>query len=434
MNKRNPAGWERALIEQMSKQADFTIRTVSILGQPRTMYYLKSMVSLSQTLDMLDSLLSESTPLDPSMDNLVVDWVLRGNVLVGNSDSDAPLGLRPVKLQHNRPIMTSQIEQPLQVSFDSFTEELYTNIGLLRKKLIRPDLAVETFTTGTSTRRDLALVYIQGEAKESIVSFVKQKLHDNLPRDIHNVSDLLKMLDQPRFSLVPTYLSTELPEETSQNLLEGKVILLIDQFPFALAFPAIIKDLWSLKSDLNYPPLFRMFSRFIRIAGLLFAVVTPGMYIIMNSVNPELLRIQLAISVAKSREGVPYPAIIEVFLMMLMLEMVIEATIRLPKSIGPTITMIGGIILGQAIVQAHLVSNLLIIVLATSTIANFTMAGFLNTIGIRIFKYATILCSTMFGIFGLEASIIWLCVYLAGLNASSVPYLSFSLKGRSSHE
>jgi hypothetical protein len=151
-------------------------------------------------------------------------------------------------------------------------------------------------------------------------------------------------------------------------------------------------------------------------------------------VNPELLRIQLAITVAKSREGVPYPSLIEMLLVMLLLEMIIEATIRLPKNIGPTITMIGGILLGQAIVQAKLVSNLLIIILVASAIANFVLAGYMNTTGIRMYKYVVMLISSFFGIWGLEAAMIWIIIYFASLSTCSVPYLSLSVKGKASDE
>ncbi|MCR8635884.1 spore germination protein [Paenibacillus radicis (ex Xue et al. 2023)] len=425
--------WEQQLIDQMKDNADFTITTVSFSGQLMTLYYLKSLVDLSETLSIMEQNPEESLQAAPFSIELVTS-MLSGEIIIRQMDSDKPISLTPVGSKLSRPIMPPQNEHPLQVAFDSFTEDLNTNIGLLRKKVKRKDMVVESHTTGTNSPRDIAFIYVKGEANIKVVEFIKQKLQNNKSNDIKNVADLLKMLEQPQLSLVPTYLSTEIAEETAQNLLDGKVIIIMDQFPFALAFPAIIKDLWSLKSDLNYPALVTFFYRFFRIVGILFAIVTPGLYVILNSVNPELLRIQLAISVAQSREGVPYPAIVEVCLMLVLLEMVIEATTRLPKSIGPTITMIGGIILGQAIVQAQLVSNLLIIILATSTIANFAIAGYMNTVGIRIFKYFTLLLSTMFGIFGLEASIIGLCIYLSGLNTTSVPYMSLSVKGQTSYE
>ena len=260
------------------------------------------------------------------------------------------------------------------------------------------------------------------------------KLNQVIKRDINSVSGSTSIVGAAKIFFSANLFEYRVPGESKQNLLEGKVLILMDQFPLALAFPAVVTDLWSYKSDVNYPRLFQLFFRFLRIAGIIFAFTMPGLYIVMNAVNPELLRIQLAMSVAKSREGVPYPSVIEMLLMLLLIDMIVEASIRLPKSIGPTITMIGGIILGQAIVQAKLVSDLLIILLSASTIANFTMAGFLNTVGIRIHKYINILICSCFGIWGLEMSMIWLCFYFANLKIFTVPYLSFHAKGKGANE
>ncbi|TXK85678.1 spore germination protein [Paenibacillus sp. N3.4] len=140
------------------------------------------------------------------------------------------------------------------------------------------------------------------------------------------------------------------------------------------------------------------------------------------------MRIQLAVSITNSREGVPYPVLVELMLMLFIIEMVIEASIRLPKSIGPTITMIGGIILGQAVVQARLVSYFLIIVVAGSTIAHFTMGTYMNTVSIRLYKYVVILLSALYGILGLMSSVVLFCFYLGTISTFEVPYLSLSTK------
>ncbi|GAE08931.1 spore germination protein [Paenibacillus sp. JCM 10914] len=276
----------------------------------------------------------------------------------------------------------------------------------------------------------MAVVYLEGIAQPKVVQSIQEKLEQNKDKELTTVRDLLRILGHPKFALTPTYVSSELPGEMVENLKNGKVVILIDQFSFAFSFPAIITDLWSTTLDVNYPYLFQVFLRTIRAIGALLAMTLPGMYVVLNSVNPELLRIQLAITVAKNREGVPYPSLIEMLLVMLLLEMIIEATIRLPKNIGPTITMIGGILLGQAIVQAKLVSNLLIIILVASAIANFVLAGYMNTTGIRMYKYVVMLVSSLFGIWGLEAALIWITIYFASLTTCSVPYLSFSVKGK----
>ncbi len=183
-----------------------------------------------------------------------------------------------------------------------------------------------------------------------------------------------------------------------------------------------------LESDRNLPPLIMVALRGLRIVGVLTALLFPGLYVALVSVNPEILRIELALSVAQSRADVPYPALIEILMMLLTLELIIEASVRLPKSIGPTITMVGGIIIGQAVVEAKLVSGLLIIVLAATTIANSTINGLQNSLSIRLFKYIIVILAAIYGVLGLLAGIVLVSAYLASIKAFDVSYLYLHLK------
>lgn len=185
-----------------------------------------------------------------------------------------------------------------------------------------------------------------------------------------------------------------------------------------------------LESDRNLPPLIMVALRGLRIVGVLTALLFPGLYVALVSVNPEILRIELALSVAQSRADVPYPALIEILMMLLTLELIIEASVRLPKSIGPTITMVGGIIIGQAVVEAKLVSGLLIIVLAATTIANSTINGLQNSLSIRLFKYIIVILAAIYGVLGLLAGIVLVSAYLASIKAFDVSYLYLHLKKR----
>jgi hypothetical protein len=191
--------------------------------------------------------------------------------------------------------------------------------------------------------------------------------------------------------------------------------------------------MFAIENDRNFPLPIMFAIRIIRIIGILVTLISPGLYVALVSVNPEVLQIQLALSVAQSREGVPYPALVEIILMLVILELILEASVRLPKSIGPTITMVGGIILGQAAVEAKLVSNLLIIILAATTIANSTIVGFQNAVSIRLFKYAIVLLAAIFGILGLVAGLVFIGAYLASLNTYGKSYLYLNVKGNESN-
>jgi len=432
---------EERLFDRFQKSSDFTCRTVVVAGEEFRACFLESLVDLRSTLTDMHLLQDALIPrVFITMDEDVTeaaarisDYLLRGKLILINKEGMMAV-IDPQQPDLSRSVMIPNSENPLQSSFDAFTEDIDINIGLLRKKMISDRLVVETLYMGKRSTKKIALIYLEESAQPKVIESIRGKLIENNDKTLSTVRDLPRLLGHPKFTLTPTYLSFELPDETVQNLMNGKVVILIDQFSFAFAFPAIVTDLWTTTLDKHYPLLFQMFLRFIRLGAALLAITLPGLYVVLNSVNPELLRIQLAITVSKSREGVPYPSIIEMLLVMLLLEMIVEATIRLPKNIGPTITMIGGILLGQAIVQAKLVSNLLIIILVASAIANFALSSYMTAIGVRMYKYVVMFASSVFGIWGLEAAMIWLTLYFASLTTSSVPYLSLSVKGKSPDE
>ncbi|SEA50149.1 spore germination protein [Paenibacillus sp. 276b] len=436
---------EKQLYDRFEKSTDFSNKDVLIANQKFRAYFVKTLVDLPTTLSSInqaasgnenESFLKMFSPFEEeasmSLDELCNN-LLHGKLVLFSTKGLAAV-IEPEHPGISRSVSSPESENPLQSAFDAFTEDIDKNIGLLRKKMISDQLVIESRETGVQSTKKIAMVYIEGVAQPKVIAAIRDKLEQNKDKELTTVRDLLSILGHPRFSITPTYISSELPGEMVQNMMNGKVVILIDQYSFAFAFPAIITDLWSTTLDVNYPYLFQVFLRTIRAIGALLAITLPGLYIVLNSVNPELLRIQLAITVAKSREGVPYPSLIEMLLVMLLLEMIIEATIRLPKNIGPTITMIGGILLGQAIVQAKLVSNLLIIILVASAIANFVLAGYMNTTGIRMYKYVVMIISSFFGIWGLEAAMIWIILYFSSLSSCSVPYLSLSVKGKAQDE
>ncbi len=438
-------GLESKLQERFQKRSDFLCKHIIIAGEKFKAYYLRTLVNLPMTLSIINQIGIDTTndlkwealhsmEVDAAVSlNSLYDNVLQGKLILLGKEGFVAI-IEPERAELSRSVMIPNSENPLQSAFDAFTEDLDINIGLIRKKMISDQLMIETRFVGDQSIKKLAIVYIKGTARQEVIESIEKKLDENAHQNLTTVRDLTRILGHPKLTLSPTYISSELPEETVQNLLNGKVVILMDQFSFAFAFPAIVSDLWSTTLDVQYPLLLQLFLRAIRGASLLLSLTLPGLYVVLNSVNPELLRIQLAITVAKSREGVPYPSLIEALMVLLLLEIIIEATIRLPKSIGPTITMIGGILLGQAIVQAKLVSNLLIIIMVASAISNFALTSYMNAVGMRLYRYVVLIASAFFGIWGLEAALIWLTLYFASLTTCSVPYLSYTLKGKIADE
>ncbi|NOU96434.1 spore gernimation protein GerA [Paenibacillus sp. LMG 31456] len=431
----------------LGSNADFTSNLTVWLGQNVRVCYLASLVDFKKTMEALiqleitpdtDDLLNHMLLTVGGKCNLAADdmvqALLDGEMALFLHGDSVNILIDPVHPSLQRSISEPQGENVLQSSFDAFTENLATNMGLIRKQLKNKHLIMKTFLIGTDNPCTVGLFYMENKANLTVIQQIITRMENSKNKEAYNIQQLIKVLELPQYSVVPSFISTELTAETMLNLMSGKAVVMIDHFPIALSLPVIITDFWAVKTDSNQPILFMLFFRFIRILGFTIALLMPALYVALVSVNPEVLRIELALSIAKSRIGVPYPALVEVLLMLLIMEMVIEATIRLPKSIGPTITMIGGIILGQAIVQAQLVSNLLIIIVAATMIANLTLAGFQNTVSIRMLKYVILLFGSMYGVMGIASGLVWLGLYLAGITTYQVPFLSFSLKKSGSNE
>ncbi|WP_165452345.1 spore germination protein [Paenibacillus thalictri] len=437
------------LIQLFGQNSDFVHQEYMLFGYKAELFYFQSLVDIQKTLvhlqqfydsvgtaaeDFIQASLACGGNSEIPESELAGELIDGKLVVLPQTGHNHRVVFEPVSPSIQRSITSPQNDNVIQSSFDAFTEALPINLSLLRTKLKNERLIVKTFTAGGVHPRQIGVCYIEGIVVEEVISDISAKIERIKTKSITNVQELLKMLKLPLLTPMPVLLSSELPTETVKYLEEGRVVLFIDEHPFALAVPAIIRDLWSIQADYNYPLPFTVAIRLIRIMGIFIASIMPALYVALVNVNPESLRIQLALSISKSREAVPYPAIIEVVMMLLVLEMLIESSIRLPKSIGPTVTTVGGIVLGQAVVQAELVSNLLIIILAVTAISNFSMTGYQNTILVRLVKYFMLLLGSMLGVLGIAIGIMLVIIYFSGLTICKVPYISFSLKGRSHHE
>jgi Bacillus/Clostridium GerA spore germination protein len=359
---------------------------------------------------------------------IAISSIFEGKLIIKIDNTNQYIIMDPISKMLSRSVETPSNENVIQGPLTSFTEDIDTNIGLIRKQSNSNNLCVISNSAGKDQKKKLTLVYMDGSADREVVDKINIQLNKNMDMDIRNLQGLLKMMGFSSWDTVSKFNTTELPFNALQFLKKGRIILFVDQMPFALILPSLLWDMFAIEDDRNFPLPIMIAIRALRIIGVLVSLVSPGLYVALVAVNPEVLQIDLALTVAKSREGVPYPALVEVILMLIILELILEASIRLPKTIGPTITMVGGIILGQAVVQANLVSNLLIIILAATTIANSTIVGIQNSVTIRLYKYAVVILAAIFGLLGLVTGLVLISAYLGGLNTFGKSYLYLNIK------
>lgn len=322
----------------------------------------------------------------------------------------------------------TQVESSIQGPQIALTEDLKDGLNLIRNRYPEPSLSVEERTIGTVTKTRIALLFDSRRVNSKVLANVRSKLLEVNMETLHSAGELVKYLSGNRKHLFPTMLITERPDRISNNLAKGKIVLLIHGSMFGIILPVTFFDFMSSMDD-RYESYWMSHALMImRYISVFLTITLPALYIAIVSYNPELFRVQLAFSIAGSRSAVPYPSFVEVLVMLFMIEMLVEASVRLPRYIGSTGTTVGGLILGQAAQQAGLVSSIMIIVTSVVAITNFVIPNNAMSIAIRFMKYPLIVLAIFYGITGVVIGMFSYCVYLGSLRSFGVPY--FRLPGK----
>jgi hypothetical protein len=346
--------------------------------------------------------------------------IMRGSVVIS---LDSTIYILKIPNDFNTSIGEANNETVIQGPQNALSESINTNISLIRHRYPQPSLMVEEMTIGRLSETRVIILYDKNLTDENVIKDVKNSLQQVKIDVLQAAGQLYRKLNRAKRTLFPTLMLTERPDRITLNLGQGKVVVIVNGTPFSLIAPAVFYDFMSSMEDLYQPYWVSRFIVWLRYFGLFISLLMPSLYVGVTGYNTELFRVQLALSIAGSREGVPYPAFMEVFIMLLMMELLTEASVRLPKSIGSTATTVGGLILGQAAVEAGLVSNVMIIIVAAVAISNFVIPINSMTFAMRVTKYLLLVLTTFYGMLGLVMGMVGLIIYLANLESYGQPYL-----------
>lgn len=306
---------------------------------------------------------------------------------------------------------------------EAFIEDINVNMSLLRHKIKHPDFKMIKFTIGKYTKTEVFVIYIQGLCKPEILENVLTSLGEIDMDSSLGVSYLSEFLEDHPLSPFPQYQYTERPDTVAAALVEGRIGVMQDGTPFSLLIPVTFFSL--MQSSEDYYQRFHSAS-FIRIIRLLFAVIAfllPSVYVAVTTFHPEIIPTNLLITIASARENIPFPALIEAFIMEITFEGLREAGIRIPKPLGQTVSIIGGIVIGQAAVQAGIVSAPLVIVVSITGIAAFIIPHFELGLAFRLLRFPVLLMGGTLGLFGVVISIYLLYWYMVSMRSFGVPYM-----------
>jgi spore germination protein KA len=316
------------------------------------------------------------------------------------------------------------VEGVIQGAQEAFNETLRTNVTLVRKIIKNPNLTTEFIRLGEKSQLLCAIMYIDGLTNPAIIDEVKRRIN-SIDIDYSQGDGMLEQLiEDNTYSIIPTVLTTERPDRTAAHLIEGRVAILVEGSPFSKIVPVTLYTLLHSTEDANMRWPFGTFLRFIRLLGIFFATLLPALYVAMTNFHQEMIPTDLLIAIAKAKENVPFPTIVEVLLMEVSFELIREAGIRIPGVIGNTLGIIGALILGQAAVQANIVSPVLIIVVAITGLGNFAVPNVSLALGVRLLRFAFIIMGALLGFYGLTTVFMIVGMYLVSQKSFGVPFVA----------
>lgn len=305
---------------------------------------------------------------------------------------------------------------------ESFVENIRTNTSLIRRFVNNENLVIENLSLGNITKTKCGVCYVSGLANDDLIAEVKFRLNNLDVDSILSAGQLEQLITDSSNLNIPQLISSERPDKVASYLLDGRVILLVNGSPYAIITPAILSDFLSSPDDKNQKALFSNFTKFIRLIAAFITLLLPGLYIAVTSFHQEILPTELLFSILASRANVPFPIIFELLVLEISFELIREAGLRIPSPIGPTIGIVGAIVMGQAAVSAGIVSPILIIVVAITGTASFAIPDYAFGFHLRVYRFAFIFLGYLCGFLGIALGLFIYMVAMCDSKSFGVPY------------
>lgn len=324
----------------------------------------------------------------------------------------------------DRSVSESSSEAIIRGPKDSFTENYMVNLGLIRKRIRDKSLRMDELKLGRRTKSKIAIGYIKEIADLNHVKKIKTQLKKIDIDGIIDSSYIAEFFSPTQHSSFPKLISTERPDLVCQSLLNGKICIFVENTPYVLILPAVLSDFLHSPEDNYQKPSNVSFTRMLRMLAFFITLLTPAIYIAVTTFNQEMIPDRLLISLAIQRESVPFPTAFEVLLLMITFEMLRESDIRIPKITGTAISVVGALVLGDAAVNAGIISPIVVIIIAITSICGllFTDVDFVNSL--RFWRIFFIFCAAIMGIIGIVAGGIIFITKLSSLECMGTPYLA----------
>lgn len=367
--------------------------------------------------------LAKSMNWKPAQHSEVETLLFSGNLIAFFSEQKCFYYLNIGQVPKRLP-QESNTEISIKGARDGFTEDLSTNVALVRKRLRTSSLHNEQFTIGVRSQTQVALLYIKDIARPEVIEEARKRLKDFKVDALVTSGQLEEGISDSTLSVFPLLDYIGRPDYASECLLLGRFIILVDGSPMGLIAPCNMLELIKTPEDSYNPYYVSIFQRSLRLIGLLVTIFLPGFWIALVAYNLDQLPFPLLATTANSRYGLPFSTPVELFLVLGMFELFREAGIRLPKAVGQTIAVLGGLIIGDAAIRAGLTSPTVVVVVATTAIGKFTLVNQTLNGTVSIIRLYVLLLSSIFGMLGFFIGMMSLIAYLSVLESFGLHYLA----------
>jgi spore germination protein len=427
------------LQEQFKDCADVVMRSLKTAGgRSACMIYVNGLIDnnlvqrdvIPTLLSLKESQLSElkDTDIFPTIQyskvfilETAVDYVLKAStvILINGINYALCFNLQDIE---TRAFDEPEVERIIKGPHDGFVESVAKNLSLIRRKVASSKLKVKMMTLGKRSKSDIAILYMEDIANPEIVRKVEERIKNIEIDNINGAGYIDQLTSDSPFSLFPQFQGTERADKAVANLMEGRIVILVGNTPVALIVPVDFFQFFQTPDDYNINYFFGSFLRLLRFTGSAIAILLPALYIALLTFHYQAVPLNLLVPLAESRSKIPFSPIVEAMIMEIAFELLREASIRLPTSLGPTIGIVGGLVIGQTAVQAGIVSNVMVVIVGITAIATFVVPQYDMGLVFRIGRFITMISAAIFGAVGIMVVILFAIAHLVTLESYGQPY------------
>ncbi|WP_377889901.1 spore germination protein [Alkalihalobacillus sp. R86527] len=373
-------------------------------------------------LENYQNIVTSPTFLKESEGELLND-ILEGMAVILLSNTTSHIAC-DVSSTEGRDIVPSETEINIRGPHEAFTERLDKNLGLLRMRVRNKDLRCITLQLGNLTKTKVVVSYIEGIAPQEIIEEVFNRLNKIDINIILESQMIEETIVDSKLSLFPTISNTELPDKVASRLIEGRIAILTEGTPYVLTVPSLFTEFFQAPEDYYQRWDVSSLLRMLRFTTFIWGTLVPGLFVALTTYHQEMIPGLLLYSFAAQREGLPYPSLVEVLIMEFIFEVLREAGVRMPVAIGSAISIVGALVLGQAAVQAGLISAAVVIVVSLTAVANFVTPAYNFGVTGRILRFGFLFAGGILGFYGMFFLFLVVLIHAASLQSFGVSYLT----------